>query len=534
MHRRERGFSIVEVIIAVLILAFVVVGATAMFAGTTHTTASAKVRDKQTALSNQLLAKLQADPSWATWCRSQRDPSNCDLTRWMRDPARRYDRLGTLPGDDLRFTITAIATGTDLPADGTGTNDADGVRPDIYRLKVTVAPAADTARRYTGLKPMVVQSEFNPSVRVQSGRVSVDVCRVVNQVDERVAIGDCTGGASTSDLLPPPTLDTTNTTTIRRTCDGPRNTMRGSDERDCIAFKCADREIAAMPSRGLDQECTTFPGWTPPSNWPGIGSFFTKMATTPARGNVSLRSVKTGRVYGPRPIVSGRAEFKDLPVGEYIVNANVSGSDRLWRSKSVPSTQRVAVEAGLNSRAVLLFRPRATGRVTVPVRSVDASIPWYPRELQGWVTIDRSGNLIQSNQPIKLCLVPVPQGRLVGEDIPCAKFPQRSSTTEFVFPNVEPGLYSAQISDGSYNSFMSLSGTAGFMWVKENGGVMHQVNNTTAPFEYVQGLCAKYVRETVVGDTINPVTGTRIPPVQPCDGPSGAAGPGGGGGGGTQ
>ncbi len=533
----ERGFSIVEVIIAALVLAVVMVGATAMFAGTTHTTASTKVRDKQTALANQMLAKLQGDPSWATWCRSRPNPSNCNLGTWMRNPARRYDRLGTLEGGDIKFVITAVATGTDLAADGTGAADEDGVRPDLYRLEVTIAPNGDTARRFTGIDPMIVRSEYNPSIRVQSGRVSVDACRAVNQVDERVAIGDCTGGPSASNLLPPPTLDTSSASAIRGTCDGPRNLLRGSDDRDCVAFKCADWEIAAMSSHGLDQECSTHPGWTRPSNWlpngHSNGPYFTKMTTRPVTGSIRLRSVRTGRTYGPVGLVSGRAEFRDLPVGEYEVLANVDGSSRLWRSKSVPSTQRVAVEAGLNSRAVLVFRPQATGRVVVPVRSLDGSIPWDPRPLTGWVSIDKSGNVVQSNARVKLCLVPVPQGRLIGQEIPCGRFPQRSSTTEFTFTGVEPGLYAATISDGSYNSFLPISGTAGFLWVRPNG-TTHQVNSTTAPFEYVQGLCAEYVRDTVVGDTWDPVNDVRIPPVQPCDGPSGAAGPGGGGGGGTQ
>lgn len=531
-ERREGAFSIVEVVIAALLLALVVVGATAMFGTASKSTATVKVRDKQVALANQALTKLQADPSWATWCRAQQDPFDCDLDQW---PGNSFGNSTTINDGSgaLKFVVRTQATGTDLPADGLGADDKDSLRPDVYRLSVTIAPHQSVAARFPDMKAYSIQAEYNPSVRVSSGRVTVDACRAMNQVDERLQIGDCYATTNILDQLPPPALDTSNNGSIQNTCDGPASTLIGSDERDCTAFKCANADIAKA-NPGLKTPCSSYPGWKDPNSWNFLQRMFTKVVTQPVTGSVRLKNVTTGTIYGPITFNAGRADFKGLPIGEYEVLPNVNGSSRLWKSKSVPSSQVVAVEAGINSRAVLVFRPQPTGHVTVPVRSLDSSIPWDPRALPGWVHIDDWGNVQQSPQPVEICLVPVPQGRLVGSDIPCRKFKPLSSTTEFHFPNVEPGLYSAQLSTQGYTRFMSLSGTAGFIWVPEGGGEIEKLNNSGAPFEFVNGLCAKFVRQTVVGTTTNPVTGTPIPPVQSCSAGGPAGGPGGGGGGGVQ
>jgi hypothetical protein len=527
MQRREQGFSIVEVVIAALLLAVVVVGATALFGGSQKSASLSKVRDQQAALANQTLTKLQADPSWTKYCRSQPDPMACDLAGWLDQSD--YDELADL-GPDVRFQLVAKATGTDLPADGLDAADKDGFVPDVYKLAVSVVPTGDLSARYPTLKAFSVQAEYNPSVRLESGRVTVDACRAVNQVDERMPVGSCNATTGFFDALPPPSLDTSSASAIANTCDGPVNARNGSDERDCVAFKCADAEIAA-PDPGLVTPCSSFPGWAPPT---GLQMFFTKVVTEPVTGSITLRNTASGQQFGPVSLNQGRADFRDLPIGEYEVITSVPGGDRLWRSKSVPSRQVVTVEAGINSRAVLLFRPRATGFVTVPVRSVDSSIPWSPVQHQGWVGVDNDGNVQESSAPEQICLVPVPQGRLAAEDIPCQDFTRESSTTEFRFTDVEPGLYSAQLSRDGYTTFMSINGSAGFIWISEDGPPITTLTNDGTPFEYVAGLCAKNVRDSIVGTTTNPVTGQAISPVQPCNSGGGGVSVGGGGGGGAQ
>ncbi|MCW2925608.1 MAG: hypothetical protein JWM98_3012, partial [Thermoleophilia bacterium] len=351
--RREAGFSIVEVIIAAFILAIVIVGATAVAGGTSRTTGATKVRDHQTQVANQMLASLQADPSWATWCRARQTPWNpaspkCDLAPWLAaNPT--YASLGktTEGGGAVDFKVSAVATGIDLAADtepGSNGKDSDGVLPDIYRLSITIAPTSGLAARFQNLHAMTVQSELNPSIRVQTGRVTVDACEALNQIDERIPVGDCTTNQEAVDLLPPPSLDTTTPTTIKKTCDGPQRATTGTDDRDCAAYKCADPEISRMPDNGLKVDCDQYPGFAPPV---GAEVFFTRMVMQPVNGSVRLVNTRTGQSFGPLTFNSGRVTFRDLPVGEYDVRASVSGSGRPWKSKSVPSTGKVSVEAGL-------------------------------------------------------------------------------------------------------------------------------------------------------------------------------------------
>lgn len=529
-QRDERAFSVVEVVIAALLIAVVIAGATAMFGGTQRSTSTTKVRDRQTTLANQVVTKLQADPSWATWCRTTSDPFDCNLQPWMA--SKGYNSLGNITdasGSTLTFAIAVHARGTDLPADGLGSADKDGVRPDVYRLSVSIAPHSSLTSKFPGIKPYALQAEFNPSNRIETGRVTVDACYMTNQVDERIPIADCYGQTSITRQLPPPGLDTSSTGSIATSCRPPTGAV-GSDNRDCVAYKCADSTIATTPA--LAAGCSSYPGWKPPTS---LAVFFTTVVMEPAKGSITLRDVKPPYTrYGPVALNRGRADFKNLPIGEFDVVPSITGSNRLWRSKSVPSTQRVTVEAGINSRAVLVFRPKATSTVSVPVRSVDGSVPWSPRNLTGWVSIDDNGAVRPpSTVPVEICLVPVPQGRLVSEDVPCGKFTQQASTTHFTFRNVEPGLYSAELSYDGYKRFLHMSGTAGYVWVTGTG-VITKLNGSTAAFEHVNGLCAKNVRARHVGKTRNPVTGSPIAPVKPCSSPGGTPPPGGGGGGGTQ
>lgn len=532
---REQAFSIVEVIVSVVVLAVVVAAATSVFSSSTRATSVARVRDKQTAVANEVMAKMQADASWALECKARQNPFNparpdCDLTTWMQSQPQ-LRGLGLVRennGTVYRFRISAIATGVDLQADKLGPLDTDGVLPDLYRLRITIAPDADLARRYQHLKATTLQQETNPTIRVQTGRVTVNACLVLNQVDERAAAGDCTGASSAADLIPPGALDTTSRTTIRNTCQG-ITTRTGSDKRDCVPYKCAEEAIA-QPNPGLLKPCAAHGGWSQKIfSYPWSGEL-TSMRLGPARGRVTLQEVRGTRTFS-QPLRGGTAQFRGLPVGSYRVVYSTPGY-RQWKSKSVPSSNIVAVEAGLNSRAVLMFRPTARGRVNIKVRSVDSSgPPWMMRNLTGYVGITKDGRIVEGGTE-RLYLVPAPQGRLLQRDKPYADVVRSSSTTEFRFTNVEPGLYSFELSDTGYNSFKSVSNTAGFIYVFPNGTAYYG-ESSQAP-EYVNGLCATDVRDRWVagGPIADPDTGVIWEP-QPCTLPGGPSPPSGGGGGGT-
>lgn len=534
VRRAERAFSIIEVLIAALVLAVVVVGATAVLGGTSRSLSSNRVRDHQSTLANAMLARMQADPTWTSACQTPGSQwaetgTDCDLTEWL---ASAYPNVGRFQehGEQLDFDVRVAARGYDLGADGRGPADKDGLRPDLWRVTVSAAPSKELAARFQHLAPTTIRAELNPSIRMQTGRVTIDACIATNQSDERMPIASCAGSTDRTKLLPPGPLNMTSTNSINGTCDGPVSQEKGSDERDCIAYKCADPDITAMPGQG-NVGCASMPGWEPPSQWDQSERDQTSVVMSPAQGSVTLKSTRTGRVFGPITLQSGRATFLDMPVGEFEVTTSIRGTAIPWRSKSVPSTGLVAVEPGLNSRAVLLFRPPPTGRVKIEVSSIDVTKPWQPVPYPGLVSLEPDGTLVDSGSTVKICLVPAPQGRLVDAEVKCIQVARSTSTVVFNFTDVEPGLYTAYLGDPTYNDFYPLSGTAGFLWVPE-GGEATGSKGAPTKITYVNSMCASDVRKAMVaGGTTDPTTGK---PVEPCSSPSGPPPAGGGGGGGSQ
>lgn len=527
---REHAFTIVEVVIAAFVLAIVIAGATMVFGGASKSMSVNRLRDVESSLGHKALSILQADTTWATSCHSDDIPftqanARCDVTTWL---VGKHPSLKTVheSGQVLAFDVRAVATGIDLATDLTGAADRDGLRPDVYQVEVTVTPTAELAARFDTLRPFTVRAELNPSSRVTSGRITVDVCIASNQSDERLPIATCVGQAYDAKMLPPGGLDMSSRQRTASTCDGPESARSGADERDCVAFKCADPDIAVGSGVG----CESMPGWRQPSSWSAIQRLMTSISLRPGSGTITLRSRQDGSTHGPVALVGGRAEFEDLPIGEFDITASIAGGYVPWRSKSVPSSNIVASEPGLNSRAVLVYRPPPTGAVTIAVSSLDITVPWEPVEYTGWPQIDNDRNLTNPNTPVKLCLVPAPQGRLVDGDVPCIEVPRSSATTVFPFTNVQPGLYAAYIADEDYVSFKPLSNHGGFIYIPASGPAVTAHGPVTGPIEYVESMCARNVRDGMVG-SINPETGQ---PVEACSSPSGPPPPGGGGGGGSQ
>ncbi|MCW2927683.1 MAG: hypothetical protein JWM86_1651 [Thermoleophilia bacterium] len=518
-RQRESAFSIVEVIIAVVVLAVVIVGASAMFASSTKSTTVARVRDKQSSVANDVLSRLQSDSSWASWCR-QRQPTfnpnspSCPIEQWVaQQPTLR--NIGTVTdagGNRFAFQVRVTAVGIDLAADGRGPND-EGSLPDLYRLTAMVAPDSSLAARFPSLNARSIQQEVNPTNRVVTGRVTVSGCIVTNQVDERIAAGDCNGSGYAAPLQPPANFDANRPAS---SCSTPSFSDGGAN-RDCLAFKCANPQWA----NAVRGQCQAQGAWRSTSP----RDEFSSIRVVPAQGTVRLR--RGGRTYGPYRLAAGTVTVKNLPVGRYAIDMDVTnGSSRLWRSKSVPSSGQIAVEAGLNSRAVLMFRPAARGTVRIDIDGIDSSIPWAPRTFDGYTEIDKWGNTINGGTDT-VRLVPVPKGRLLWRDTASVTVQQTLSTRAFVFTDVEPGLYSYELADPTYTYFKQVTNTAGFIYVYPDGRVYYGVG---AVPKWINGMCAQYVRLPYVGET-RPDLGFTSP-IGPCRSSTGNTPTGGGNGGG--
>jgi hypothetical protein len=301
------------------------------------------------------------------------------------------------------------------------------------------------------------------------------------------------------------------------------STGNGSDGRDCRPWKCADYDtLLAGGARG--QRCETLTGWVPPTLRESVNPTsltYTQMRLRPAVGTVSLRRVSDGTMFGPITLTDSRVIFRGLPVGAYQPIVNVDGTGRLWRSKSVPSTAEITVEAGLTSRALLVYRPLADNSFTVPMRMRDDAIPLEPTWHPGWPAVRPDGSIYWPNSSFTYCLVPVPQGRLLLSERSCATGRRSASTPSFTFDNIEPGLYSSAVTDGrNYSRFVGLTGTGGYIYVSDDGTVQTTADGRLGSVELLNTVCPADKRDQAILDgkldaNGRPLTSCRSAPPPP-------------------
>lgn len=531
---REAGVTVVEVVIAAIIIAAVVVASVSVFANAGNTQSSTKARTMQATVADAVVGKLRSDPSWTRAC--EHAAQRCQLDHWFR--ARHPHALTVVDaGTAWRFQASIVARGADLPEDGLAKADSDGVVPDFYQLSVTVVPTRELERRFPGIEAYSLQSHTSPGGRAIMGRLGVTACIVTNQIDERLATGTC-GMASQSPaaaaaspgpaeapestkLLAPPSLVLGSVGVAAITCTGAANDSKGTDGRDCRAFKCADPDLSRMPLNGLTAGgecsvnlgcegllCTMRSPWTPDVP----NAFYTSMRMRAATGSVRVTAVdgaNTGYTE-TRRLVDGYAEFASLPDGTYKVEVS-AGRDavQLWESHSVPAGGLAAVEAGLKSHVVQLYQPTDARRVDIPVRTYDKSAPPWLATIDG------------TTKDIKARLVPAPLGRVGDHKIVGGADAGAQTLT---FEQVPTGLYAAYVADEEYETFDDVLGAPGFFWVDTTTAGLPVVPGTQVDgnrFEIVYTLdCSDSKREGygAIGSYLtNPSTGESWQ-ITYCDG----------------
>lgn len=210
----ERGFSIVEVIIAVVVVAIGLAGLAVLSGSSAKTTSSAKVRDQQSSISQSLGDKMRSDAGWVgtatETCASVNASPQINLTgsTWLTQRMRAELRADGLNPES--WTVQATATKVDSAVDGrcppAGSGDKDGVLPDYYDVDVVVRPAGTTASRFPDVKPFVTSFQVNFANRTAGGTLTIQACEITPQVDERLPIGTCGAGSASEKyvVLPPP------------------------------------------------------------------------------------------------------------------------------------------------------------------------------------------------------------------------------------------------------------------------------------------------------------------------------------------
>jgi len=203
----ERGISIVEVLIAILVLAVVSGGVGLAVTGAARQTVVANASKAQLAAATQVFESVKSNRDWMAACEASfhRSPTApCVLTSMaggisaatgaglMKAPWLGSSCAGPAFGFRL---VRVVALPRDSAEDGKGSLDADGVTPDYYRIQVAVdTPNACDRTRFGITAPSVLDSAVDQHGRVPTASLTVDVCSVLNQMDERMDLGNCTGG----------------------------------------------------------------------------------------------------------------------------------------------------------------------------------------------------------------------------------------------------------------------------------------------------------------------------------------------------
>lgn len=198
--RAERAFSIIEVIIAMLILTSVLAAGVLAVAGSERASRGATVMQQKTAVAQRAFERAEGD---------LKAQASCNVNVWSKDtpPSFRpckivYDDMRDSHGRRYRATITILPVDDDVDgkgrADATNalTGDSDFQSRDYYQTRVTIEfldPKAKLGVPAHQRDPYNLDGRLDWALNEQ-GSLSVNVCGHY-RMDRSVSVADC--GAST-------------------------------------------------------------------------------------------------------------------------------------------------------------------------------------------------------------------------------------------------------------------------------------------------------------------------------------------------
>lgn len=311
---RDAGFTVIEVMVAILILAVVTSGVALAVAGGSKLETSAKTSASIAEHGQDAYEHLVGDRAWMTGCGDSCAPTvSADM----------------LKDDDLDITYEAeIAAELYRPE---ATPDGSMVE-DMYRLSVTLTvPEADAAR-LGNPKPFSVNGTITRSGETPKGNLVVELCYAVNQIDERMSIQGCTpdGTPITMGACPPAPVGVDDCTALTKVA---AQDAHSNDPSGKVKVK---RLVNVVPKVKNGAEIVT---GKPVDGQPGTYSF------------ESLDAASWELILDSDEIAASDAtEFRKL---------------ERWRSHDNPGTGFVSVEPSRQSRGLIMFKPSATGDVTI-------------------------------------------------------------------------------------------------------------------------------------------------------------------------
>jgi type II secretory pathway pseudopilin PulG len=452
----EGAITMIEVVVATMIVIVIGAALTTTMLSSVRTQGAATLSERRLAVAEGLFERLKADSRWLSpggaGCHAMAPAATtvtCSST-WLNTHYG-ADAIVNQSGTErsIRYETDIRVVGHDDALDGTGTDDQDGMRPDYYVATVRVRRQAstDTWAEVTGT--------INPPGRITTGALSINVCQVVRQWDERIPVAACPQQHEV--LLGYPAggvLAALGGSTDRHAqADWAAAIDRAGPSGGDIGWKMVTYDV--RPATGVevrmrrnDGKPVRTDGFVAPSGCWSPSDLEVRCLTTAA---VPIRRI-SGLIPGHYDI-----EMVGIPAGY-----------EAWPLHSIPSGDTAIVEAGRSSRVLQAIRPRSRAAYTVALRSCDHS------EVMTW----GSGPCVDNIQPYGLSgfLAPAASARAnwshSGPLFGGGAQSVGAGASQITFENLAPGLYSGRIVTQGQSSLTLTDGAGGaalrYMWLNPN------------------------------------------------------------------
>lgn len=409
--RRERGFGIVEVLIALFIIAFAIAGATAMVTGAFDQQSRTKLQGKLASVAEGVWDAATSDPTWRRACTTPGVACRIDLNVAQLD----------ISDADVKVTIDAWV----VPVASNGTITS-------YELNVKVEATDASGQKIAGLDAATLSGAISGTQSTSTGTLIINSCKAQNQADERMPVGSC-GGAPRDMPSPSVSLSLPSLSAVQ-------------------TWPPLLTQWKSNPSRWQWERARAASNSTP---------YPTKVLFSAARTTIEVTG-KAGTPSAGVHVVRNAASVTvpGLPAGEYTVQADAPSGYVPWYSKWAPRMGEgthvdttVTVGAGLETSVMRVFKP-APVTITMDVRTVDGSKPWKPA---WWRNPDTGNQTVQlsdeAGKATRFMLTPFPTGRVATPGLNDNGWVTVSAWGKVVegdnrtvtFRNVEPGLYLAKV-----------------------------------------------------------------------------------------
>lgn len=419
IRRDERGLSLIEVVIAGVVLLIVGTVASGLLIDTVKTQTSLSRDERRIAVAEGIYERLRSETRWM-----QPNAANCQSmatgqltvtcnSAWLN---ANYGGSDLVDQSDtsmpIRYQTDIRVVGMDDSYDGVRANDRDGTRPDYYAARVRVRK--DASERW-----FTVEGTVDPPGRLSTGALEVAVCRVSRQYDERLPIAGCPVTRQDTLLGFPASGPASSNENARHDWQAALDRGGSGGNWNMVTF-------GLRPANGVRIQMEQYPdpvsGTVRDAVPPGW--------TSPAGCNVSgNRKVVTCQMGG-----SPTREVTGLIPGRYrVTTTSIPNGYEIWPLHSIPSNNTAIVEKGRRSRVLQVIRPVQRAGYDVDLWSCDHS------EVQSWGT----GPCVNRIEPsgVSGWLVPAPSSRAHWSDYASAPRGAR----RIRFRDLAPGLYSARI-----------------------------------------------------------------------------------------